>query len=187
MAIYSKRFNFVFLHVPKSAGISMRTALLASDNDAIEFDNHILASEIVAAIGASEFARAYKFAFVRNPWDRAVGLYHFILSDESHAAHQLTKDMSFPEYLEVYNEKSRSRQTDWTHDADRQLVDFIGRFETLQPDFKKVCQQIGLEGVELPHLNRSKHADYRSYYTRDMREAVARSRAFEVSEFRYEF
>ncbi len=37
-----------------------------------------------------------------------------------------------------------------------------GRYETLADDFRTVCQHIGL-GVSIPHLNQSRHRDYREY------------------------
>ncbi len=35
------------------------------------------------------------------------------------------------------------------------LVDFVGKFETLQQDFDKVCEQLGFTGSQLPHINSS--------------------------------
>ncbi|NNK33015.1 MAG: hypothetical protein HKP02_07815 [Xanthomonadales bacterium] len=47
-------------------------------------------------------------------------------------------------------------QYDMLHDADgRLLVDFVGRFESLQEDFRRVCAKLGIESAELPHRNRS--------------------------------
>ena len=35
------------------------------------------------------------------------------------------------------------------------LVDFVGKFESLQQDFDKVCQHLGFEDSSLPHVNSS--------------------------------
>ncbi len=55
LAIYSEKLNFVFLHVPKSAGISMRTTLLNADPDAVQFHNHILPHEVEREIGQANW------------------------------------------------------------------------------------------------------------------------------------
>ena len=35
------------------------------------------------------------------------------------------------------------------------LVDFVGKFESLQQDFDRVCQHLGFEDSALPHVNSS--------------------------------
>ena len=35
------------------------------------------------------------------------------------------------------------------------MVDFIGRFETLQSDFDRVCHELGLSPISVPHVNKS--------------------------------
>ena len=45
-------------------------------------------------------------------------------------------------------------QSDFVCDADgRLLMDFVGRFETLQADFDAVCGSIGLPPTPIPHVN----------------------------------
>jgi|CEGF01.1.fsa_nt_gi hypothetical protein len=94
MSIYSERYNFIFFHVPKSAGSSIRKALLSIDPLATEHTiHHALPADVLSAIGQSAFDSAFKFSFVRNPWDRAVSLYHYLLMDEKNPTHHLTKDL----------------------------------------------------------------------------------------------
>ena len=48
-------------------------------------------------------------------------------------------------------------QTSYVCDADGNvIVDFIGRFESLNADFTSVSRRLGLE-LSLPHLNRTQH------------------------------
>ena len=47
---------------------------------------------------------------------------------------------------------------DWLLDNNGKLiVDFVGRFETLQKDFNFVCDKVGITPQELPHNNKTKH------------------------------
>ena len=57
-------------------------------------------------------------------------------------------------------------QWEYICDADGNiLVDFVGRFETLNKDFNDLSKIIGINGVSLPHMNRSNHNSWESYYT----------------------
>ena len=47
-------------------------------------------------------------------------------------------------------------QSDMLYDeTGRLLVDFVGKFETLQQDFDQVCQYLGFDESILPHVNSS--------------------------------
>ena len=52
-------------------------------------------------------------------------------------------------------------------DAGNLLVDYIGRYESINEDFSNICEKIGIN-VELPVRNSSKRkADYRTYYNEE--------------------
>ena len=56
-------------------------------------------------------------------------------------------------------------QSNFVCDADgRQIVDFVGRFETLAPDFAQVLARLGLD-LPLPHLARTSHRHYAAHFT----------------------
>ena len=46
------------------------------------------------------FASYTKFAVIRNPYDRAVSLFHFLTQKESHHRHKTVRDMTFHRFLE---------------------------------------------------------------------------------------
>lgn len=66
------------------------------------------------------------------------------------------------------------------------LVDFIGRFETLEEDFNKVCNRLSIER-RLPHKNPSKHASYRDYYNERTCRLVKDAFAQDIALLGYEF
>jgi hypothetical protein len=68
----------------------------------------------------------------------------------------------------------------------RPVVDFIGRFENFESDFQDLRRRLGVN-VELPHRNRSVHADYRSYYTDRSRDLVAARYRGDIEAFNYSF
>ena len=99
--LLSIRYRFLFVHIPKTGGTSIRAALryykwsdpyriplfLCSRLSA--FTGHRLAcklprhAKIIAAhemLPRDFFDSLFKFAFVRNPWDRAVSFYNYYLN-----------------------------------------------------------------------------------------------------------
>ena len=71
-------------------------------------------------------------------------------------------------------------------------VDFVGRYENLENDFKVVANELGLEtGVTLPRLNsknsRRKGRHYTEFYTKETRDLVAEIYAEDIKMFGYKF
>ena len=126
----------------------------------------------------------FKFAFVRNPWDRMVSSWQMQMPN-----------ISLSKFLKMYPYKD---DTDliwhtlpmWIHIYDNQkniLVDFIGRFENLQEDFNIVCDKVGVPRQELPHRNTTEHKHYTEYYDEETRQIVAEKYAKDIEYFGYEF
>lgn len=156
---------------------------------------HAKARDAQKELPAEVYNNFYKFAFVRNPWDWQVSYYHFILKEETHIKHQLVKSMDgFEQYLEwVINTKnpfpkgSTKLQKDIITDSTGKLiVDFVGRYETLDADFSTICQVLNLQAT-LPYLNQSKHQDYKSYYNEKTRKLVEEHFQEDIALFGYTF
>jgi hypothetical protein len=70
------------------------------------------------------------------------------------------------------------------------MLDFVGRYESLEADFDTILEALGLRGkVVLPRENVSKGRKgvYRDYYTPASRDLVAAWYAPEIAHFGYEF
>lgn len=78
-------------------------------------------------------------------------------------------------------------QSNWVCDMDdRVIVDYVGRFETLEADFAEITRHVGLD-LDLPRLNTTEHRDYRTYYSPDTRDRVGELWAVDVKRFGYGF
>jgi hypothetical protein len=78
-------------------------------------------------------------------------------------------------------------QSNWVCDMDdRVIVDYVGRYETLEADFAEIARHLSLD-LRLPHLNSTEHRDYRTYYSRETRELVAELWAMDIEKFGYSF
>jgi len=173
-----KPFNCIFVHIPKTAGRSVemffmnklglnreieadREKLLIIDNDdpakgTVKL-SHLSAAEYVQCghISRQEFSRYYRFSFVRNPWARLVSEYRY----RNFLSHRSFKDFVMNK-LPPPGRDDKYRhimpQTEMLYDkAGSLLVDFVGKFETLQQDFDRVCQQLGFDESSLQHVNSS--------------------------------
>ena len=165
----------VFVHIPKCAGQSIemfflkrigldwetRAPLLLRPNDTPTLGPprlaHLKAHQYVENrwITSAQFDEYFKFAFVRDPWDRTASFYRFLGYDWR---------CSFPRFVQKHlPELLESRawflcpQSEYVYGQDgRPLVDFIGRFESLEQDFITACQRIGIADPKLPHVNDSR-------------------------------
>lgn len=210
--------QFIFFHVAKTGGISIREALQGYTQEPEQFKIkrppkmrdgkpnplyemweafllHAKARDAQKALPAEVYNNFYKFAFVRNPWDWQVSMYHFILRETTHVRHERVKSMnSFEEYLEwviatkrPYPKGATKLQKDVLTDKDgRLIVDFVGRFERLAQDFAHVCQVLNIE-ASLPHRNKTSHRDYRSYYNESSKRLVEEHFQEDITLFAYSF
>lgn len=190
----------IFVHIQKTGGSSIRQALRVAQH---EVDKHCFARELRARYGEVYWRSYFKFAFVRNPWDRLVSWWHMI---ERNAAtgrpmngfHRfiLSRASSFEEFLancdEEYHDHDGSKwifrnQLDYISDAGGISVDFVGRFERLQADFAAICSRLALPPLLIPHLNRSGHIHYSHYYSDAASALVAARFAGDIEAFGYSF
>jgi hypothetical protein len=202
--------RFIFVHVYKTGGTSIRRALVPyidrpwrralnrvaraleikalTSRSSRPYPPHITAAELVAALGKEEFESYYSFAFVRNPWDWNVSLYTYSASNPRHPDYERVKAFrSFEEFLRWRCIDGVALQRDFVLSRENEpLVDFIGRYERLEEDFRHVCAAIGIP-ARLPHVNASKARPYQEYYTPRTIELVRETFAEDIRIFNYAF
>jgi hypothetical protein len=216
--LISYSHKFIFFHVAKVAGLSIREVLgeFAQEPETFKIRRppkqlgvrlnplyemwesvviHARARDAKKELPEDVYNNFYKFAFVRNPWDWQVSMYHFLLKETTNIRYELIKSMnSFEEYLEwvirtdnPYPKRATKLQNEMiTDDNGNLVVDFVGRYETLAQDFGYVCQILKLP-ISLPHLNQSTHRDYRSYYNVRTKKMVAEYYQADIELFGYTF
>ncbi len=205
--------NFIFLHIGKTAGSNVSRAIAPYvihpenvfvnrylDRLGIHFNywgpiewrrfrRHATARTAKRYLPAAFYDNVFKFAFVRNPWDWWVSLYHFLLRKTSHRHHLKVKAMSgFEEYLRFEIKRQKRFQYEFVTDrSGRLIVDFIGRFEHLHEHFAIACRHMHIPVPEIPAITFSPKRDYRSYYTGRTCEMVADQCAKDIEMFGYTF
>jgi len=215
--LISYSHSFIFFHVAKAAGVSIRHALAPYALEPPSFFirrppreidgtanplyaiwcsslTHATARQTQRAL-PEEFRRFYKFAFVRNPWDWHVSMYHFLLKETGNPRHRTVKALgSFRNYLEwvvgedkPFPKGAPKLQKGMLIDTEGRIaLDAIGRFETLARDFAAITAKLGISAA-LPRLNDSQHGPYQDYYDAYSKTLVAEHFAADIDLFEYSF
>lgn len=189
-------YKCIFIHIPKNAGMSVCYALFGN-----HAGSHRRLRDYYNVFPESTIREYYKFAFVRNPWDRLVSTYVFLKKggmtdkDKAWADANLSEYDDFGTFVRkwinpenIYTYIHFIPQFEFVIDKNGESgVDFVGRFENLNRDFETVAQQLGIES-ELKKVNSSrKDSEYRSFYDDETREIVAKVYARDIEMFNYEF
>ena len=149
------------------------------------FAKHATADEIRASIGAAKYDASYSFGFVRNPWSYLVSCYHY----QRQTVPDFPK-ISFEAFVDTLplDDAEELRQSRFLFSPDgSQRVSFIGRFENMAEDLLHVGGKIGVSFSEIEHLNRSRHAPYREYYSQHTADRVGQLFAQDIDRFGYKF
>jgi len=195
--IVSKSRKFVFAHIPKTGGISIRTALepYADGQLAVtrETTHETLPQFLSRHPEAGDF---FKFAFVRNPWDRLVSFYFFAKDVLGRTIPEIGKvdglngmlraaDAGAPWIRDLHIMRP---QRDFLRGADGEnLSDFTGRFERLPEDFAAVCTRLGIETPRLGRRNAFPHPAYAQCYDDWSKGFVAERYRGDIEAFDYRF
>lgn len=190
--------GFLFIHVPRTGGTSIKEALLPDVEQ--EVQGHVRAYDwrLVCAEGA--YTSAFKFGFVRDPWDRLVSSYRYLNSGgwgerdkewaEKHLADVEDINSFVMEWLRedrLYAYPHFIPQSYWLTDPSGNLeVDFVGRYESLASNFQTICDRLDIE-TELPHVNATEgvSGSYHDCYTVEAAEKVADLYKDDIERFGY--
>lgn len=206
--IISHLHKFIFFAIPKTGTHAVRFALrrhleLADEEQVQLFvqkalsypeiaklrHGHIRWSEIRDIIGASMWGEYFKFAFVRNPWERFVSYCAFMYRKSGQFEANPRATMT-----EVLDSEDHHRRIVFRpqheficDESGAIMLDFVGRHERMQLAYNEVCVRIGLPTSTLDRINASAHGPWRDYYDDNIRKRVCALYARDIEIFGYEF
>lgn len=189
MALISDTHKFVFIHIYKTGGTSIQSALASyRRKEHGKRRKHVTIRRLLTEGYREMLANYHVFTVVRNPFDRMVSIYFYHQQREGKG--EGTKQ-GFARYVEEYdaihrNPHWRKNQYEWISDNGQMCVDTILRFETLAKDFAQLCEKLKLS-AKLPHTNKSRHRPYREYYTPELRRIIEKRFRCDLEQFNYSF
>ncbi len=167
----SKNKRFLFIHVIKTAGTSMREVLFPFASAQHAKGDHATVADYQHLLGPA-YKGFFSFGFVRNPYDWLVSTYENIRSDTDHHEHAIVSELTFAEFIERCIAQGSLKQSDWLYYEGEIGVDFVGRFETLEADFDLVRRALNLR-ARLSHRLESKgRCPWQDYYTPETQSIV---------------
>lgn len=206
--IVSHAHRFIFAAIPKTGTHSVRRALREHlGPDDIEQvglfvdkrfpwpelaqlrHGHLGLAQVRPFLGEAAFASYFKFAFVRNPFDRFVsycafatretgafeqdprGTMHYILFELRPLQHILFQ----PQHSFLVDERGEL------------LTDYVGRVEQMQASYDAICERIGIPSQPLEQVNSSRRGSYRDYYDPALIEGVSQLYRRDLDLFGYAF
>lgn len=196
--------NFLFVHIPKTAGNTIQIILkeysedeivTSSNQDGInrfdlhskkyQLSKHSKLKEYKYELENELYKKLFKFTIVRNPWDRMISFYFSphrgqIKWDRNKFIKFVKETPSVNSFLSLgflNNFGSRPFNN----------IDFFLRFENLDQDFQKLCDELGIKRTKIPHSNISDHKHYSYYYDKKLVELVSNRFSSEIKYFGYNY
>lgn len=174
--IINNQYQFIYLHVPKTAGTAVSTYLqkyagpadldlggAKGDERRIKIattlnqlwrqswgiEKHSRAARVRAKLGATIWERSFKFAFVRSPFSRTYSGFRYAKGD--HQLDGALDNVSFSEFLQsdIFTKLQIlpiQSQAAFLNPIGQ--IDFIGRFENLAADLALVSSIIERRRIE---------------------------------------
>jgi chondroitin 4-sulfotransferase 11 len=195
----SAKQRAIFVHIPKNAGTAVLHALGMGKNE-----GHV-PWFTYERMDPRKWRKYFKFAIVRNPWERVVSNYLYARMQRSywhspdgstpykvHPDYETVKALSFAECIEkipnLRHPGWRSQSYFVCNAAGVNMMDFLCRHERLEEDMAYVYRTLGVRAkLEQVNVTEKTSADWRSFYDEATVAAVRRLYAEDVEQFGYEF
>jgi hypothetical protein len=192
-------YKVIYVAIPKTGTYSIHDYFQFNSGHPEPDIHHASYQEIIS--NNRELENYDAFAFVRNPWDKLVSVYFDFLKRgrqysekirlEKPLLHEFSGFEDFcyqlPESAWFSNVFFRP-QKEFVVTYNDHTIPTIGRFECLQPDFKRICAQLDIPYKPLSHKNKGNYsAKYREYYSDKTRDIIGDLYKEDVEEFGYEF
>lgn len=115
----------------------------------------------------------YKFAFIRNPYDKIVSAWNHVNRFKIPFKNflNLTNICNDVEYMHMFMPQNRNI----VNEKGKIGIDFIGKFETLEDDFQVILKNIGVKNIIHDYnkkMNKRDHMDFYKYYDQDTLDKV---------------
>ena len=196
--ILSYNPKLIFIHLPKTGGTSfthglrpyLKGKVVYGSQQNPDWKHHVRAKDFKSRL--PDYDDFFTFTIVRNPYDRIYS-WCSMMNAKQMVGKPVDKD-TFKKWL-FFGSKNmktipqKNNQYDWLVDKDDNIiVDYIGRFESLQSHFDEIVTKIGGVKTDLPKRRVSNRIrDYREVYDQESIEFIKEYHGKDLEYFNYSF
>jgi len=182
MTIVNTTYGFIFIHIPKTGGTSVKEHLrdYCREGDVhinlrsgaepsrsvgrFRVRKHSTARVVCKVVGRAEYDRLFKFCVVRNPFIRTLSLFRFLKfnfrswqrSEVMDELHTLEEFVTTPLFASAGPGGIISPQVHWlTGESGENGMDYIARVERIEQDLSEIKARLGLPPSPKPLLRRN--------------------------------
>ena len=184
--------SLIFIHINKTAGTSFSKTLKRPRV------YHFTLQDAISKLGADKVKKCITFAVVRNPWDKVLSHYYWLIKEDKHNF-KSKHFLPFNEWVKktygstiinktwVKKPIMYAQQIQWIIDFENEIaVNEILRFEDLATSIQDFKDKYDLT-FDIPHLNSTKKKNYKSYYNEESKEIIQSYFADDIKRFGYKF
>jgi hypothetical protein len=176
--------------VPKTAGLSIFTVFGHQLETRL---SHFTPAEAKQFIFQETWSEYWKFAFVRNPWDRYVSLYEFHRQSDyifrrNVESKKIAMSNNFKDWVYLnYNKFVSSTWFSETQSIWWKEADVVFKMEEMDSAIEEIKQHMPML-KPLDRINTTQHSAYQSYYTsKSTIDMIARLEHETIEKFGYTF
>ena len=206
--IVSHAKQFIFFAVPKTGTHAVRE-LLGSHKGPGDWEQQVLFGEQISPIPeiaklehghisvqqiAPHLERAvwenyFKFAIVRNPFDRFISICFFLNRQNPKFTETPLEWMKSAIVVPRFRRRVlvAPQHLQLTDAQGTLAMDYVGRYETLQDSVDEICGKLQIESTPLIKKNSSDHQQYREYYDDELKSMVGKFYREDLKQFGYSF
>ena len=195
--IINREKSFLFIHVPKTGGISVRNVLgKVEGSETVRGYYHADIESAKEYIGEG-FEKLFSFGFIRNPWSWVISTFEigklWAINDEYTGSYKdkvgltYTSEMSLEEYISLFEEGENRTPLDWFLLDGKIEVKKIFRLEDLVEIGKKEMKDLLGREVKFLKLNNRRSSLYSPFYNEDMKKKIEKIfyREIEIGSYKF--
>lgn len=176
--------HIIQVRIPKTATTSIEKALKKLRHDgkiSMRSFGHTKTSGIFKNYSEQQIQDSVVLASIRNPFDKLVSAYRFILQyKQDKKKTDLKYVFDYPSFkdfcmgLKNVFEKNQffHPQVRWLYDGNKILYDYLIHYESLKTDWKNFLKQYQLPHVALSQMRKTNRNAWQNYYDKESKEAI---------------
>lgn len=196
---------WIFLHIPRTSGVALYATLGILPGVVVTEQRHLTARYAPTTLGEALWCRAFRFAFIRNPWNIVESDYRMTRQQACEGLHRslqasdlwqqrlqrMRQNDTFERFVreEILGEYSGLKPggywKTWCCDEDGQEMGVEGfRYEDLPRLWPELLARLGLP-TDLPRLKLNTSPHYPVQWTDDLRREVGELCRYDLEKFGY--